>query len=135
MILSLFLHHHDNINNNAIFFIQIIENISSTSPASTPMPTPTKPVTVNTTISSSLSTTASTPSTSECHEVPGVICPCACRVPTYDECSSYFQCQEDGTACKKFCPEGLYFNKREMVCDLPENVECRGTYSFIGKLL
>lgn len=119
------------------FPLQIIGNVSSTFPTPTPTPklTPTTPATDNITISSSLSTIASTPSTSECHEVPGVICPCACRVPTYDECSSYFQCQEDGTACKKFCPEGLYFNKREMVCDLPENVECRGMNSSICKLL
>ncbi|XP_035223247.1 fibrillin-3-like isoform X2 [Stegodyphus dumicola] len=60
-----------------------------------------------------------------CHTVPGIICPCACRVPTYDDCSSFYQCQDDGTACKKYCPDGLYFNKREMVCDLPNNVECR----------
>lgn len=73
-----------------------------------------------------ISTYSPVSTTSEpCHEVPGVICPCACRVPTYDECSSFFQCQEDGTACKKYCPEGLYFNKIEMVCDLPTNVECR----------
>ncbi|GIX70893.1 chondroitin proteoglycan 2 [Caerostris extrusa] len=61
----------------------------------------------------------------ECEEIPGVTCPCACRVTTYDDCISFYQCQNDGTGCKKFCPDGLYFNRKTMVCDLPQNVECR----------
>ncbi|GFU97803.1 chondroitin proteoglycan 2 [Trichonephila clavipes] len=63
--------------------------------------------------------------TQVCQTVPGVICPCACRVTTYDDCSSFYHCRRDGKACKKFCPQGLYFNKKTMVCDLPQNIECR----------
>ncbi|GBM82147.1 hypothetical protein AVEN_5515-1 [Araneus ventricosus] len=60
-----------------------------------------------------------------CLLVPGVTCPCACRVTTYDDCESFYHCRGDGKACKKRCPEGLYFNRKTMVCDLPQNVECR----------
>ncbi|GBO44015.1 hypothetical protein AVEN_7969-1 [Araneus ventricosus] len=61
-----------------------------------------------------------------CLLVPGVTCPCACRVTTYDDCDSFYHCRGDGEACKRRCPEGLHFNRKTMVCDLPRNVECRG---------
>ncbi|CAL1291488.1 unnamed protein product [Larinioides sclopetarius] len=62
---------------------------------------------------------------SACRSVAGVTCPCACRVTTYDDCDSFYHCRRDGKACKRRCPDGLYFNRRTMVCDLPQNVECR----------
>ncbi|KAF8789912.1 hypothetical protein HNY73_007814 [Argiope bruennichi] len=60
-----------------------------------------------------------------CEVVPGILCPCACRVTTYDDCQSFYHCLRNGKACKKRCPEGLYFNRKRMVCDLPQNVKCR----------
>ncbi|GFY61431.1 uncharacterized protein TNIN_248361, partial [Trichonephila inaurata madagascariensis] len=73
--------------------------------------------------------------TQVCQTVPGVICPCACRVTTYDDCNSFYHCRGDGKACKKFCPQGLYFNKKTMVCDLPQNIECRDFFFTTLKIM
>ncbi|GFU13731.1 chondroitin proteoglycan 2 [Nephila pilipes] len=73
--------------------------------------------------------------THACETVPGVICPCACRVTTYDDCISFYHCRGDGKACKRYCPQGLYFNKKTMVCDLPHNVECRDFFFTTLKIM
>ncbi|XP_023242388.1 LOW QUALITY PROTEIN: uncharacterized protein LOC111640596 [Centruroides sculpturatus] len=63
-----------------------------------------------------------------CDVTPGIKCPpCACRVPNYKDCTSFYQCLEDGTACKKFCSPGLYYNKEKMTCDFLENTDCQVT--------
>ena len=43
--------------------------------------------------------------------------------PDPKDCNSFYQCA-DGITYWKHCPEGLYFNPVNKVCDWPRNVEC-----------
>ncbi|XP_003702718.2 peritrophin-1 [Megachile rotundata] len=40
-----------------------------------------------------------------------------------DDCSSFYLCN-DGIPYLMLCPEGLHFNPRLRVCDLPANARC-----------
>lgn len=38
-------------------------------------------------------------------------------------CKYFFLCQ-NGTAIEAFCPDGMWFNPEESICDRPSNVDC-----------
>lgn len=61
-------------------------------------------------------------STSECTE-------CGCnncitRFPDPQNCSLYYQC-ENGEKVSKACPEHLYYDNVNQICDFPNNVDCK----------
>ncbi|XP_076343537.1 uncharacterized protein LOC143243779 isoform X2 [Tachypleus tridentatus] len=60
-----------------------------------------------------------------CIANPNIKCPsCACRVADPYDCSSFYECNGEGIACKRTCPSGLVFNVIKMECDIHQNSDC-----------
>ncbi|CAL7950612.1 unnamed protein product [Xylocopa violacea] len=61
---------------------------------------------------------------------PEIVCSCPVldcegiiRCPDQRNCSWYFQC-ENSIAVSKKCPDGLYYDPQNQICDYPGNVNC-----------
>ncbi|XP_050563756.1 peritrophin-1-like [Spodoptera frugiperda] len=44
----------------------------------------------------------------------------------HKDCDKFFLCRGEGEGVEMNCPSGLFFNKKTMICDWPENVNCEG---------
>ena len=51
-------------------------------------------------------------------------CPGVGTHPSPLDCVTYYQCTSEGLAYESRCPPGLHFNRENLVCDWPDNVEC-----------
>ena len=51
-------------------------------------------------------------------------CPGVGTHPSPLDCVTYYQCTSEGLAYENRCPAGLHFNRENLVCDWPDNVEC-----------
>ncbi|CAK1542246.1 unnamed protein product [Leptosia nina] len=43
----------------------------------------------------------------------------------HEDCDKFYQCT-NGEKVERHCPENLYFNEEEDICDWPKNVNCAG---------